>query len=780
MPSYAAAFEIARLSEKIGPMKRAVGICATVTLFAALSACTNKQSYITKGNSLFDAGKFAEAAINYRKALQKDPRFGEAYYRLGLTALKLGDANQAYAALTQATELVPDNDDAAEKLAGLCLNSYLRDPRHPKKMYDQVTRLAERLLARNPNSFDGLRLKAVLARTDRKPDEAIALFRKALQAKPGDPGVTTALAETLQQNGQPKEAETLALNLVAQNKTYGPIYDELYGWYVQANRIPDAEGILKTKVENNPKRADYLLQLALHYSRRQKPAEMSATLGRLLNNPADFPDARLQVGDFYMNVRNFAEAIRYYQEAGQANPQQNIVSKKRITDALVAQGKKAEAASLVDEILKEQPNDESARRVRANLWLDSRKPENVDKALKEYTALSAQHPEDASLWFQMGVANRLKGDQDAARKQFQEAVTRRPDFIDARFQIAAINLSQRRATEALQQASEILSLRPNDPRARMLHAAALFSSGNHASARTELNQLIRDFPQYAEPRLELGLVALSEKKYQEAKEIFGKMAGNDPRAASGLAATSSSERQFDKAIEVLNGALKKSPDSLMLREQLANTESAAGQYDLAIAEYQQLLASESNSVPLRLRLGQIYEAKGDYNNAAARFREALAMAPKDPTAMFMMADALTRTGQASAAKTQYQNLLQIQPDNLVAMNNLAFLLAETGDDLDEAMRLAQRAVQKLPGQANFSDTIGYVYLKKGMRDSAVRTFSGLVQRYPTNPTFHYHFGMALFETGDKTGASKELGAALANHPSDEEAAKIRALASKIG
>jgi Tfp pilus assembly protein PilF len=56
----------------------------------------------------------------------------------------------------------------------------------------------------------------------------------------------------------------------------------------------------------------------------------------------------------------------------------------------------------------------------------------------------------------------------------------------------------------------------------------------------------------------------------------------------------------------------------------------------------------------------------------------------------------------------------------------------------------------------------------------------LVQKYPKNPTFHYHLGMALLETGDKAAARNELGAALANHPSENEAAKIRALASKIG
>jgi Flp pilus assembly protein TadD len=67
-----------------------------------------------------------------------------------------------------------------------------------------------------------------------------------------------------------------------------------------------------------------------------------------------------------------------------------------------------------------------------------------------------------------------------------------------------------------------------------------------------------------------------------------------------------------------------------------------------------------------------------------------------------------------------------------------------------------------------------------MRDSAVKTFATLVQKYPKAPTFRYHLGIALLETGDKVRARKELETALANHPSPDEAAKIRELVNKIG
>ena len=47
-----------------------------------------KQKYVESGKKYYDAGRFREASIMYRKAIEKDRRYGEAYYRLALTDLK--------------------------------------------------------------------------------------------------------------------------------------------------------------------------------------------------------------------------------------------------------------------------------------------------------------------------------------------------------------------------------------------------------------------------------------------------------------------------------------------------------------------------------------------------------------------------------------------------------------------------------------------------------------------------------------------------------------------
>jgi tetratricopeptide (TPR) repeat protein len=115
----------------------------------------------------------------------------------------------------------------------------------------------------------------------------------------------------------------------------------------------------------------------------------------------------------------------------------------------------------------------------------------------------------------------------------------------------------------------------------------------------------------------------------------------------------------------------------------------------------------------------------------------------------------------------------------VALNNLAYAKAEEGIDLDEALRLAQKAHQSMPNSPEVSDTLGWVYIKKQMTPEAVRLFSELVKGTPSNAMYRFHYGMALSQRGDKAAARREFEAALRNNPSRDDANKIQDLLKQL-
>jgi tetratricopeptide (TPR) repeat protein len=88
--------------------------------------------YLSLGAKQYEAGKYDDAIINYRKAIQKNTNMADAYYGLGRTLLKQQKPREAFAALEKAVQLAPDNLDAKRLFADLTLTAYMSDSRRPK------------------------------------------------------------------------------------------------------------------------------------------------------------------------------------------------------------------------------------------------------------------------------------------------------------------------------------------------------------------------------------------------------------------------------------------------------------------------------------------------------------------------------------------------------------------------------------------------------------------------------------------------------------------------
>src|SRR5579883_2686720 len=229
-----------------------------LSLFVILASCSRDpkvqaQRYVDNGNNFYNKGKYKEAGIMYRRALQKDLRFGEAHYRLGLTEIKLGAYGAAAGELRRAVELQPNNADAAVKLADIFVVGATQDPAHQQQLLDEVKELSDKLLKIDPNSYDGHRILGQVALLTKQYPEAVKEFEKANSVKPSQPDLSVAYFGALVANQQAPDAEKLARSVIDQHKDFAPMYDVLYVQYMRQNKPADAEAVLKLKVDNNPK-----------------------------------------------------------------------------------------------------------------------------------------------------------------------------------------------------------------------------------------------------------------------------------------------------------------------------------------------------------------------------------------------------------------------------------------------------------------------------------------------------------------------------------------------
>src|SRR6186713_2672747 len=122
----------------------ALGLAA---LFTSLGCRANpdvaKQEYLKSGDRYVEQGKLPEAVVQYRNALQQDPRFGEARLKLAEVYAKQGDARNAYREYIRAADLLPNNVDAQVKAAGMLLVA---------RQFEDAKARAQKALAKDPKN----------------------------------------------------------------------------------------------------------------------------------------------------------------------------------------------------------------------------------------------------------------------------------------------------------------------------------------------------------------------------------------------------------------------------------------------------------------------------------------------------------------------------------------------------------------------------------------------------------------------------------------------------
>jgi Flp pilus assembly protein TadD len=294
-------------------------------------------------------------------------------------------------------------------------------------------------------------------------------------------------------------------------------------------------------------------------------------------------------------------------------------------------------------------------------------------------------------------------------------------------------------------------------------------------ARAVLKAAQAKIGQSSDIDVELGFISLGEKKYAEAEKVFREHyhpGAQTLRPLAGLVAALEQQGKWEAAAAVIRQDLSDGPDrpfaSLMFAQVTATKNPAE-----AIDQLDCLIKGKPQFSPALMALGELYIRQDEPSKAIPYLERARDLNPANPSPLVLLSGALERAHQEHKAQQAYESWLQLEPDNPIALNNLAYLQSETGGDLDHALRLAKHALEKSPKDANISDTIGWIYLKKRMYSSAEAVFHQITQQYPHNANFRFHYALSYIGFGDKTKARAELRTALSSNPSREAEAQIK-------
>lgn len=163
----------------------------------------------------------------------------------------------------------------------------------------------------------------------------------------------------------------------------------------------------------------------------------------------------------------------------------------------------------------------------------------------------------------------------------------------------------------------------------------------------------------------------------------------------------------------------------------------------ALAEYRAALAESPTDSGIYTAIGECYVRLGNVPAAEEQFKIAIGMYPDVVWEPYIaLADLHQKRADFSGAEEAYKKAIMNRPDYWIPYNNLAYLYAEKGTNLDEAIKLAQKALSLLPDGPASLDTLGWAYYKKGDRGQALKYLARAVAKLPRNKEALAHYQAA--------------------------------------
>jgi tetratricopeptide (TPR) repeat protein len=300
--------------------------------------------------------------------------------------------------------------------------------------------------------------------------------------------------------------------------------------------------------------------------------------------------------------------------------------------------------------------------------------------------------------------------------------------------------------------------------AAVLYGDSFLARKEWPKAEQVYTAMMKQMPKSPAGYFKMGLSRKFQGKPSEAAGYFSQAIERNPgdvATVNEYIFVLAASKQADKAKKVLDENLAKNPKNPLLWE-------TAGRFRLALREQGQAENAFLKAIELApdytqpyYQLGVLYAAQKKLPEAEEKFRKVVEKDGRNVGAHTLLGVVQNSLGKIEEANKHYRRALEIAPRNALAANNLASNLSDHGGNLDEALKFAQIARESVPEDPNVADTLGWIYYKKGLIDTAYPLLSDASRKLEKNAVVRYHHGMALSKKGKTKEAAAELKAALA-------------------
>ena len=439
------------------------GLCGLLILALAVGCSgpeEKKLKFFNKGKELYEKGQYTEAKLEFKNALQIDPKYAEAYYLLGMAEIRSGNPRGAYGAYMKTVELDPKHLKAHLELGRLYLGA---------RMMDKAQEEASLILKEDPKNEEGLLLQSALHMAKQDTGKARAILEGLIGQGSVNPEVFLMLSLVSRQAGDDRgEGDAIGRGLQASPASV-KLLMALADHHVRHKRLDEATAAVKKAIEIEPGNVRIRIALANLYWESGKTAEAGEALKAVTASDPKKEDAWIEVAGFYLQRKKMDDAEREL-KAGIQHNDKSMKIRFALADLYAGTGRVDEATALLKECLgfskdAASPDVIQAKNALAKIALARR---DFNEAKRYADEVIKESPKNTDALFARGTVYLTKGEAASAIPDFRTVVTENPQFIPAQIRLAeahALNGEPNLAMDTLKAALRV------DPKSRDLNRA---------------------------------------------------------------------------------------------------------------------------------------------------------------------------------------------------------------------------------------------------------------------------------------------------------------------
>lgn len=784
-----------------------LGIAAALALGACEKPKEQEAKYTEHGKSLYQQGDLVKAALEFKNALQINPVASEPQYYLGLIAEKQHNLGAAMDAFRKAADADGKNFDANLKAGQLVLMSGDADtavsyadkvlvvaPNKPeghalkaaalllKNKTTEAEKEAKAALAIDPKNIDAAIVLAGKQVRESKPDQALALVEDALTRNPNSTDLLLLKLKLVYDAKQAAEVEATLRKLHEIDPKNPSYVIDLANQLSLANRLSDAEAVFRQAVTDNPTSDDLLSAYAGFLASKKGVDEAITEISKLAGESKASKYVFL-LEQLYIRANKLDDAktlLTKLQQTATAPLGDKLQAQVELARLTILQGDEKSGLAQLDDVITQDPGNESAVLLRGAVALKNRQFDNAIADAR--TVLNTDVNSTAALGL-LSQAYTSTGEIDLATDTLRRLERLAPTDVGVRLRLASL-LAGKAPNAALEQLDAAIALRPDATELAVQKADYLVRIGQPDKAEIIATALAKD-PKFggAAHRI-LGEAALARADYSGAIDELNQAEGaGEPfsSVAPILVTAYIKAGKTNDAISLLSDRIAKQADDTASLRLLASLYNQKGDNANAERLLHQAIEAKPDESDSYLELAQLFTGEQRSKEAVGILDTASQKFPTDGRVLTFAAIAHDTAGDLDAARKLYEDILGKWPDNKIAANNLAALIADAFSSDAKQLDRARQLVEQFRNSSDplLVDTLGWVLVRQGNYEDATILLAKATSLAPTNQQVAFHYAMALKGKGLPAKAKEALAKALTGTPDYRGLDEAKALATGL-